>query len=420
MGFSRKTKIAVVTIATALLFSSCKLNINRSEVMEDLDKIGSGFKTVAEELTSQNTTSQSEVVTETTYEDVGEETTTTVPEETETTVAEIVETEVTETLVSDIISDEEEIDETETSETSETDVEDETKETTEETEGLKGSAVIETEVSDELKETAESEEKENETSESKTDTSKEEETDKSGSAVVEKVSKDETSEEAKPTKVPEVTGRVDFSSLTETNVLDGFIVEEEKFEENYGTEDETYVTFSGKRLLVSMPNNETPATAINLMLNGFYQEAVGSYNRYCDEKQAEAELTGTVVTPVEVTVNYSYITNERVIAVKMQYEIADGDKVTSKTEIELFDMLTAARITNSDVTDNVPELEAKLIAAFKESNVQTYDKILLVPDDEDEFLIWLVNGNEFFKGHINADEVTSLFNRFGALIYSEK
>ena len=277
-----------------------------------------------------------------------------------------------------------------------------------------------------------------ENKESEADTSEDTSSEKTGSAVVDKVSKDDTAVTPKPTKipettkapestktpeptkVPETTGRVDFSSLTETSITDGFIVEEEKFEESYGTEDETYVTFSGKRLLVTMPGNEIPATAINLMLDGFYQEAAGAYNRYCDEKQAELMLASTVTSTVNVNVNYSYVTNERIIAVKMQYEIVDGDKTSTKTELEVFDILTAARITNSDITDDVATLESILFTEYSELDLKSYDKIVLVPDEDDEFSIWMISGDKFYKEHINAEEVTTILNRFGTLIYIEK
>lgn len=220
-----------------------------------------------------------------------------------------------------------------------------------------------------------------------------------------------------PEPTPEVISRVDFSNLTETNLTDSFVIEQEDFSESYGSDEETFVSFSGERLLVSMPENTVPAASINLMLNGFYQEAAGLYNRYSDEAKAQYDLTKTVDEIVSVEVHYTYASNDRILVVKMEYVITIGDDVTTKTEIDVFDMFTASRITNSDITDDVATFEETLFNEFEDLKLKKYDAIVLVPDVDDECIIWMINDGEFYKEHIITEEVSNLFNRYGNLAY---
>ena len=188
----------------------------------------------------------------------------------------------------------------------------------------------------------------------------------------------ETSEETEPsetdpvptatpaptsTPVPTATPapeRVDLSELTEDTISDGITVEDEAFEEHYvDGSDTTVASFSGNRILVQIADAPNVQTSVNLLLDGFYQEAAGLYARYTNEALSEVALEGgTVVLPSDdeeqdedtqeteeteetedavlssdgtfvpytVTVSYDHSTNGRVLSVIMSYSVTRGDE----------------------------------------------------------------------------------------------
>lgn len=218
-----------------------------------------------------------------------------------------------------------------------------------------------------------------------------------------------------PTDEPK--SRVDLSELTDTEIIEGFTVEEEAFSENYGLEEDSFVVFEGTRLLISMADNDIPASSVNLILNGFYKEAEGVYNRNCDETQAEYDLTGEVLDKVTVSVNYDYRANDRIIAVRMEYKVVKGEEEKTVTEFEMFDMYTASRITLYDVSDDVSGLIDLMLSEFDEETPKEYDVIMLVPDSDDELLIWMAVDGNFYREHVSIEEVEPLLTRYGKSVY---
>lgn len=166
-----------------------------------------------------------------------------------------------------------------------------------------------------------------------------------------------------PTPTPHPTNeRVDFSYLTSSNIIENFVVDSETFSESVDTEDNQHLAvFSGKRVLVSKAGSENVSEAVNLILDSFYQEAVGLYSRYAGEAKAAYGLSGTVDTVYNIEVNFDYSYNKRVLSVVMSYKVTAGDKVlASKEEFSSFDMLTGQYVTLASVAGDLEGLQNAL------------------------------------------------------------
>lgn len=164
-----------------------------------------------------------------------------------------------------------------------------------------------------------------------------------------------------PTPEPELQ-RVDFSELTEECIGTDFVVMMEEFAESDNTgNEELLATFSGERMVISDNSSEAVQTAINMILDGFYQEALGYYTRCCADAEAAYILAGAPEAPASVTVDFDYSDNGRVLSVVMSYTVIgiDGEE-TVKTEYASFDMLTGQYVTTAAIADDVTELEGIL------------------------------------------------------------
>ena len=161
-----------------------------------------------------------------------------------------------------------------------------------------------------------------------------------------------------PTPEPELQ-RVDFSELTEECIGTDFVVMMEEFAESDNTgNEELLATFSGERMVISDNSSEAVQTAINMRLDGFYQEALGYYTRCCADAEAAYILAGEPEAPASVTVDFDYSDTGRVLSVVMSYTVIgiDGEE-TVKTEYASFDMLTGQYVTTAAIADDVTELE---------------------------------------------------------------
>ena len=166
-----------------------------------------------------------------------------------------------------------------------------------------------------------------------------------------------------PTPVPE---RVDFSKLIEDKISDDVEVKEEEFGESFHAEgdDTELVTFTGNRMVVSIPKAENIQTAINLILDGFYGEASGLYDRYSKDATAAYSLDKDtyLAAPYAVTVNYAYSYNGRLLTMVMEYNVTNGSEtpVDSKKEIATFDVLTGQYVTPATIAIDELALEEAL------------------------------------------------------------
>ena len=150
-----------------------------------------------------------------------------------------------------------------------------------------------------------------------------------------------------PTPVPQ---RVDFSELTEDELSDTIFVETEEFSESAHAEDDDDILlaeFTGIRMLLSSDDDLSAVVSVNLMLDAFYMEAEGIYNRVVNEQYAAYELDpDTVPETISVSVNYDYYFNGRILAVVMSYESVQEDEVlTELTEYVTYDLYTGQLIT---------------------------------------------------------------------------
>ena len=157
--------------------------------------------------------------------------------------------------------------------------------------------------------------------------------------------------------------RVDFSNLTDIQLNDTFTVSTEAFSESSyvdGTE-VLLAKFEGCRFVVSRAANENVANSINLIVNGFYNEAAGVYNRVYSKAKAEYDLKGSIESPYNVLVDFQYTTNGRALSVLMVYEVKGGEAETNTViDFASFDMLSGQYITFNTVCKDPAGLENAL------------------------------------------------------------
>lgn len=179
---------------------------------------------------------------------------------------------------------------------------------------------------------------------------------------------EETSEttEAAPTATPTATPsptplpeRVDFSDYTEIDLTDSFKVTVEDFEESAHSDDDKvqFAQFYGNRLVVTEASNETARDAINLVVDGFYQEALGNYQRVVAKTKTEFLTTGVIEQEGAVNVTFEYVTNGRALSVLMIYTVKTGDENSRNIDFATFDMLTGHYVTMSSVVGDTAALE---------------------------------------------------------------
>ncbi len=188
-----------------------------------------------------------------------------------------------------------------------------------------------------------------------------------------------------PTPIPE---RVDFSELTSETVTADFTAELEEFEESTNTDDnELLVSFSGTRMLVTDNSAANVQDAVNLILDGYYEECAGIYSRMGSDAKAQVLLTGVPENPASVEVGFSYSDNGRVLSVVMTRTITDLDgNITSSSEYANFDMLNGQYVTLASVASDPAGLEEALkakLAADINVSPEPQDNTAVVSDTDD-------------------------------------
>ena len=170
-----------------------------------------------------------------------------------------------------------------------------------------------------------------------------------------------------PTPMPD---RVDFSELTTDEISDTLEVQLEEFAESHHDEEdgEELVTFAGNRMVLSMPENENIQLALNSLIDGFYYEAEGLYNRYSGEADAAYALDSEIYmeAPYAVSVNFSYSYNGRLLSVIKSYEVTQGEEniIDEKKEIDTYDVLTGNLVTPAMVAKDTTALGNALAASI--------------------------------------------------------
>lgn len=216
---------------------------------------------------------------------------------------------------------------------------------------------------------------------------------------IEETEPSETTVEAEPTATPVPTAtptpsptpvpqRVDFSDLTEDALSDTIYVESEDFSESaHALDDDDIILaqFMGQRMLLSSDDDLTSVVSVNLMLDAFYMEAEGLYNRYVNEQYAAYELNAeTVPETVLVTVSYEYFFNGRILGVIMSYSATQGeDELISSNEYVTYDLYTGQLITD-DMMFN--DAEAFYVAVAEAIAEETSDRRDRAEDYQIEFV----------------------------------
>ena len=236
-----------------------------------------------------------------------------------------------------------------------------------------------------------------------------------------------TTEETTPTPTPHPSNeRVDFSNLTNSKISENFSVDTEEFSESVEAEQKAMAIFSGKRMLVSKAENDNVTQSVNLILDSFYQEAAGLYNRYSGDAKAAYNLSGTIDNVYTVEVNYDYSFNKRILSVIMSYKVTAGkDVLASSEEFASFDMLTGQYITLASVASDLTSLENAL--KIKLANNTTGVKAGLITDlyvmvqhpGAQTATIEIYGTYNGQRIHTTGDmnEYAQYLNRFGKLVY---
>jgi len=233
-----------------------------------------------------------------------------------------------------------------------------------------------------------------------------------------------------PTPVPQ---RVDFSELTEDTLTDKIYVESEEFSESAHAEDDDDILlaqFEGIRMLLSAEEEMAPVVSVNLMLDAFYMEAEGIYNRVVNEQYAAYELDPeTVPDTVTVSVNYDYYFNGRLLAVVMSYETTQEDEVlTELTEYVTYDLYTGQMITPDMLFTDADAFYAAVAEAIAEDTADRRDsaedyeiEFIGVEETDDGKIITTViatseDGTDFYT--INLGDFYDFLTRYARIVWS--
>lgn len=311
---------------------------------------------------------------------------------------------------------------------------------TTETAGTSASGTSETTETSETSETSESSESSessssSETSETTETTPSESSSETSESTTEETTASETTTEETAavptPTSTPTPTPhpsneRVDFSNLTNTKVSERFSVDTEEFSESIDGGGKAMAVFSGKRMAVSKAENDNVTEAVNLILDSFYKEAEGIYNRYAGEAKAAFNLSGTVDDAYVTEVNFDYSFNKRILSVVMSYKATNGKNVLAeKEEYASFDMLTGQYVTLAAVASDWTGLQnalkvklAKNVSVSKASAITDLFVVAQQPGAQTATveIYGMYNGQRIHTtGDMN--EYAQFLNRYGKMIY---
>ena len=233
-----------------------------------------------------------------------------------------------------------------------------------------------------------------------------------------------------PTPVPQ---RVDFSELTEDTLTDKIYVESEEFSESAHAEDDDDIIlaqFEGIRMLLSVEEEMAPVVSVNLMLDAFYMEAEGIYNRVVNEQYAAYELDPeTVPGTFIVSVNYDYYFNGRLLAVVMSYETTQEDEVlTELTEYVTYDLYTGQMITPDMLFTDADAFYAAVAEAIAEDTADRRDsaedyeiEFIGVEETDDGKIITTViatseDGTDFYT--INLGDFYDFLTRYARIVWS--
>jgi hypothetical protein len=234
-----------------------------------------------------------------------------------------------------------------------------------------------------------------------------------------------------PTPMPE---RVDMSKLTTDEITSDVEILSEDFAESYHVDgDETVLTtFTGNRVAVKIPDSKNVQTALNLIYEGFYQEAEGLYKRYSSEGESQYTLDpeNYLVAPYSVEIKNAYSYNGRLMSVVMEYTVKSGeDVIEHKTEISTCDILTGQYITPALVAKDPYALSDAIAAAladgittdeFKASKKDVTDANIITHPESAGTVFAEACGyikGELYRTPIDLSRFADYLNSFGKVVY---
>lgn len=225
-----------------------------------------------------------------------------------------------------------------------------------------------------------------------------------------------------PTPLPE---RVDFSELVTEPACGDVMINVEDFSEHYEENEVTLASFCGNRMTVEIPDEGYRTYAVNQILDGFYQEVFGEYNKTVDEALAEYADSQEMPFPVTVEVTYSYISNDRILSVIMKASKYDDNEVYEEFfEIASFDMYTGQFITVNNICDDTDALLSELLEMCNtEDSPQAEDVInfwILAPQQGASALtseVYIETEDDIISFVADINQVSGLMNRYGRTVF---
>lgn len=180
--------------------------------------------------------------------------------------------------------------------------------------------------------------------------------------------------------------RVDYSDLTSLELAESIELLEEEFQESYVMGDDTLVSFQGSRVLLHFEEAPNVEMAVNLYLDGFYQESLGMYNRLISEAKAFCELApeDQEYPGSTLSVNYEYYSNGRLLSVFMSYSSTSGEEITFyHEEYVAFDLYTGAVISSSQIINDETSFNTTAYDAYLSSfSSSEEEETLSVSEDQ--------------------------------------
>lgn len=298
------------------------------------------------------------------------------------------------------------------------------------------------------------------TTESETEATKSETTEAQTELTTTTVTEETTEAVPTPSATPSPTPlpqRVDYSNYTDIDLNDTFTVSSEAFSESsYVDNTEILLAkFEGNRFVVTKAANENVMNSINLIINGFYNEAAGAYNRVYSKAKAEYDLKGSIEAPYDVLVDFRYTTNGRALSVLMVYEVSGGEAdKTTVIDFASFDMISGQYITfnsvckdpkglenalrsglanslkiqpkasETEIVGDTPETTAETAAAVNTPEADDFDAVYLAPGPattdaaRNSFatLYGVIDG-KVYSAVIDMNAYANFLNRYGASLF---
>lgn len=191
-----------------------------------------------------------------------------------------------------------------------------------------------------------------------------------------------------PTPIPEPQ-RVNFSELTNYEILEGIELNTEEFEEEYylseailvamtseeieeaeasSEEDYLLATFAGNRAAITIPENARTEAVINFYLEAYYQQAEAMYMSVLDNYIAQALVQGEVTEAFTFNVEQSCSVNSSLMIINQSYSALDAEEasIISSSETLYISLLTGQLFEVTDLVDidavraDIPETLAEL------------------------------------------------------------